>query len=761
MLQQGTRLNDTYTLLEELGSGGGGVVYKAYHERLQKYVVVKQIKDQVKGILEGRAEADILKKIKHSNLPQVYDFLELDGEIYTVMDFVPGESLDKALEREKSFDAKTVYQWALQLADALAYLHKQNPPVIHSDIKPANVMLTPGGDICLIDFNISLAFDEGMRTSTGISKGYSPPEQHHNFQDYVNRIQRIKDSEVLSSVRNARLMTEQDNNAETNDKTTVLMDEDLTEEYRGTAVLNWNAPAKDSEKTEALQKEANNNHRASNYQTQSTVSEIVGRGVDERSDIYSLGATLYHLLTGVRPTEDFDSIKKIGEMPVKLGEGFCVIIEKMMELKPSNRYQNGGELLYALQHIYELDGEYKSFKRRRRNQKVLAALLYIAGISLMGSGWATMGRERLTAYNRAVEQADAYIDAFQYSQAEDILREAEQLLPDHITAYEKKELLLYSMGDYDGTIVYGRDVINNPSYILNTPEDEKILGNMFYILGNAYFEKTDYPDAVNCFKEAIDRNSENSLYFRDYAITLAKIGQPDMAEEILEAAVKLGLGEDSIYMVQGEIAYSRGEDALAAERLLAAVRVAESEELRRRAVLLCVQAYQQMGDAYLIQEMELLQDSLNSFGVDVSMHLKEQLADAYARKARQSEADAKEYYPRSLELFQELYKEGYSTRQTMENIGILYQQMDQMEEAEEVLNQITEQYPQDYRAYKRLAFLEADKQQKKENEERDYVRMKELYDEAVSLYQESKIEGDTEMQMLENMMQELADGGWL
>lgn len=62
MLQPGTRLNDTYTLIEEIGSGGGGIVYKAYHERLQTYVVVKQVKDQVKGILDARGEADVLKK---------------------------------------------------------------------------------------------------------------------------------------------------------------------------------------------------------------------------------------------------------------------------------------------------------------------------------------------------------------------------------------------------------------------------------------------------------------------------------------------------------------------------------------------------------------------------------------------------------------------------------------------------------------------------------------------------------------------------
>lgn len=103
-MEQGTRLNDTYVVLEQLGRGGGGVVYKAYHERLKTYVVVKQVREKVKGILDGRGEADILKKLKHTNLPQVYDFLEIDDEIYTVMDYVPGESLDKVVKRQGAID---------------------------------------------------------------------------------------------------------------------------------------------------------------------------------------------------------------------------------------------------------------------------------------------------------------------------------------------------------------------------------------------------------------------------------------------------------------------------------------------------------------------------------------------------------------------------------------------------------------------------------------------------------------------------------
>ncbi len=146
-MEKGRKLNDTYTLMDEIGSGGGGVVYRAYHERLRVDVVVKKIKENVKGILESRAEADILKNIKHTYLPRVYDFLEIDHEVYTVMDYIPGKSLDKALKETRRFPQKQVLEWATELAEALEYLHSQKPPIIHSDIKPANIMLTPEGRI--------------------------------------------------------------------------------------------------------------------------------------------------------------------------------------------------------------------------------------------------------------------------------------------------------------------------------------------------------------------------------------------------------------------------------------------------------------------------------------------------------------------------------------------------------------------------------------------------------------------------------------
>ena len=185
MIARGAVLNDTYVIRERIGSGGGGVIYLAYHRRLQTDVVIKQIRDDIRSFVDVRAEVDLLKSLRHSFLPQVYDFLEYEDGIYTVMEYIPGQNLLEALKRNGPVPEKMALVWAEQLTDALVYLHSRKPPVIHSDIKPANIMLTPEGSICLIDFNISMSGAGGRKKTIGVSPRYSPPEQYGNLQKYL------------------------------------------------------------------------------------------------------------------------------------------------------------------------------------------------------------------------------------------------------------------------------------------------------------------------------------------------------------------------------------------------------------------------------------------------------------------------------------------------------------------------------------------------------------------------------------------------
>ena len=135
------------------------------------------------------------------------------------------------------------------------------------------------------------------------------------------------------------------------------------------------------------------------------------------------------------------------------------------------------------------------------------------------------------------------------------------------------------------------------------------------------------------------------------------------------------------------------------------------------------------------------------------------LAEAYTRKAKTDKEQAKVYYDKALDLFLSIYEAGYITYQLQENIAVLYENTQQFDMAEEMLLGMTERYPERYEAYKRLAFLEADKQQTKENQDRDYGQMLKYYEKALEKY--SGEDRDMEMDMLEGMMQEIKEGGWL
>ena len=165
MLEMNEVINGTYKVTGYVGAGGGGIVYRARHLRLETDVVIKQIREEVKDKIYLRQEADILKNLKHPYLPRVYDFLTTDDGVYTVMDFVPGKPLDKMLAEEKKIPQDTALRWINQLAEALAYLHGLNPPVIHSDIKPANIIITPDNNATLIDFKVSSCIDYAHKCS--------------------------------------------------------------------------------------------------------------------------------------------------------------------------------------------------------------------------------------------------------------------------------------------------------------------------------------------------------------------------------------------------------------------------------------------------------------------------------------------------------------------------------------------------------------------------------------------------------------------
>ena len=521
-LTKGTILENAYEIIDEIGAGGGGIIYKARHLRLQTDVVVKKIKDEVRGKIRSRQEADILKKLKHPYLPRVYDFIETEDGVYTVMDFIHGENLDEAVKRHGKYSQKQVRKWAEQLGEALAYLHAQTPPIIHSDIKPANIMLTKEGNICLIDFNISLAMGGGMESAVGISAGFSPPEQYRDPALYAKvthnyTMQRLAEDDKTELIR----QTSGD------DKTELLQQ------------------CSDDDETELLQQQPDEEMEFRAVCDLPGYTKLFGKGIDARSDIYSLGVTLYFLLTGAEPPMDFEKRIMVHELNVPVSEGFALILEKMTDLLPDRRYQNGGEFLKAIRNCHKLDHRYVAMRRKQLTIQGGALACLALGILTIFTGMYQVRREKSSAYYNLVHRAQEEMLDSDFEQAAELLEEAKEIFSMRIDAYEEEVYLLYLNEAYEDCIDLGESYINTTPFLLETEADKELFGNIYFIVGNAYFETGDYPNAENLLRNAFTYNESNGLYFRDHAITLARLGQVDEAKGQLERGILRNAKPDS------------------------------------------------------------------------------------------------------------------------------------------------------------------------------------------------------------------------
>lgn len=184
MLEIGSLVDGKYKILSEIGHGGMSVVYMAMNEKANKTWAIKEVRKDGKmdfnTVRQGlMAEIETLKKLKHPNLPSIVDVIEDDDSFIIVMDYIEGRSLDKIIEENGAQPESYVVEWAKQLCNVFGYLHSRQPPIIYRDMKPANVMLKPDGDVMVIDFGTAKNYEFEIGETTGIGTiGYAAPEQY-------------------------------------------------------------------------------------------------------------------------------------------------------------------------------------------------------------------------------------------------------------------------------------------------------------------------------------------------------------------------------------------------------------------------------------------------------------------------------------------------------------------------------------------------------------------------------------------------------
>jgi serine/threonine-protein kinase len=194
-LKNGEVLRDRYVVREQIGQGGTGNIYLAEDLRLQgRLCAVKEVEHNQalspEMLAQAREqffrEASVLARLDHPNLPKVSDYFAEGIRDYLIMDYVPGKDLRERMQearRNNTFLSENeVLRWAVQIADALNYMHHQEPPIVHRDIKPSNIKITPSGLVKLVDFGLVKIMAPDEVTITVIhGQGtalYTPLEQY-------------------------------------------------------------------------------------------------------------------------------------------------------------------------------------------------------------------------------------------------------------------------------------------------------------------------------------------------------------------------------------------------------------------------------------------------------------------------------------------------------------------------------------------------------------------------------------------------------
>ena len=717
-------IGGTYRVEKVIGEGGGGVVYKAYHERLQKYVVLKQIIAGTFASRSTRNEVDLLKGLKHTYLPQVIDFIEDNGKVYTVMDFIEGSDL-AIYSTGKKLDTEEIIRISEQLLEAVSYLHSQNRPVIHSDIKPENIMINPKGNICLIDFNISLLFENVSGAYFG-TRGYAAPEQIGVFKD--------KSAKTVPDAKkkfNRRSYSNSDNGTEyysegsgteyySENTSTELYSEDSETEYYS-----------ESSGTEYCS-EANNGF-AENFGASGElpVKKAANNRVTTLSDIYSVGAVMYYMISGETPALDYNitSLKKFRR---GLPEGLIIIAEKAMSFKPSDRYKSADEMLAAVRNVMKLDRRYKAIRARR----IVVSLICLAGMGASAftvyNGIRTISAENEESYYSYILDADKSIKDEDYENAGFMIEKARAFMPEKPDSYYEELKLLYNRGDYSGCI----NTYNLNERLLSYANND-LSANIFFLLANAYFETEDYKNSAMSYERSLSLNAAKKECYRDLAISYARMGETDKAKDILNDATDVT--DDQLYLVHSEIELNleNYDEAMAyAEK---AAGVSDDGYILFRALKLISDVGNEADEHR--QAAEMLEKYYVSVPAAYSDYVSEMLANHYTYIGKEIGTD--EYV-------------------ICKNCYELQNKLGEYNDCLETLQLMSETFDNDRWVMMSYSYTLINIQQTHENSERNYTEAYSYYKKADELYADELKNGKTDpsMDMLSQTFEQLRDGGW-
>lgn len=476
---------------------------------------------------------------------------------------------------------------------------------------------------------------------------------------------------------------------------------------------------------------------------------------DARTDIYSLGVTMYHLLTGKSPYEPPYNFVPVRELVPNLSHGIEYVLGKCIQSEPIDRYQNVDELLNDLDHMYRFDAAWRKYQSIKHGRIALICVMFAASIGLIIGGQIIMGQEKEERYSSLLEQASMLYTS-DYDGALTLLGEARELYPDRLDADRQQTYALYLNGKWQECVDFGAETLAEHG------EDVQTRLSM----ASAQFELGEYEDAAEGFAQGGELSVDN---LRDYAVCLGRMGRIDEAEQILNELIGKGANADVTQYVQGEVNFAQ-EDYLAAEEaFLKVLEETETTALARR-------CYVSLGDLYrdcaalmrvnaspieypATKAAKLLSSAIVQDGLSYDSVLWEMLALAYYEAYHTDVSVPQNYLVKAADCFNRVIELGVTKEYLYSNLYAIYYELKDYGSAEKALSNYETMFPDNYMPHALRGMMLITIENQKAQSQRDYRSALSEYEIAGNMIRSS--DETTYYQQLGSLIDSLKKNGWL
>ncbi|MBI4244151.1 MAG: tetratricopeptide repeat protein [Planctomycetes bacterium] len=489
-----------YDVLNEIGSGGMGTVYKAFDKSLKRNVALKFL-DRVsdKATKRFSREAEIISKLNHPNIVPIYEIGSFKDKYFIAMQYLDGATLDKIIGK---LPIRGFVEIIIKICEAVEHAHSKG--IIHRDIKPQNIIIVDNKSVFITDFGLAKQLDTDLTLTESVmgTPGYIPPEQ------------------------------------------------------------------------------------------------ALGFDVDIRSDIYSIGATLYHCTTGSNPFAENNPLEAVLKAvdnepspPSKLNplipSDLEIIIQKCLHSDSNLRYQTAKELRQDLQrflggepvHAKRLTAWYiisKKIKKFRTHILIGIGAIIVTSIALL-----LLNRENPTILaENLVFQGMKAVNSKQYKEAEDLLIKAIDLDPKQFNAHYNLAIAYMELGKIN-------EAINSLMEATKLQPGMKETREVKRKLAYAYYLQKNYKEANKLMEEMYAKFPDDSDLLLDFGIFKYSIGETEKAIELLKKGIELKPSHAEAHNYLGKIYNNNGkyEEAMACFKKASELKPEYVEPLLNRGIM--------------------------------------------------------------------------------------------------------------------------------------------------------------------------------